>query len=704
MLRFFRKYQKILLAVGGTILLIIFLVPGAVTGMGGLSSRRGRTLATYQTVAGDKAKMTAGDLEQAQRDLQLLSEGIMLPSPTGEPRPLVDVLLGVEVANAEHWFLLVHEAEELDLIGGWDDGEILATALGTVLAGQDQDPLPPETVVEFMARNSGVGSMAAAQDALVRLQGVRRLTSLASPGQVSPARLAQVADNFLQRMDAQIAVITPQIDDELDELEDPDADLAEAGGTEAADPIAEQPVAPPFSEDEIAQQFAAYAEFAPGEGERGFGYRHPDRVQLEWIAVTADSVREAMEQTDKMSSLELRTYWRRNRERFTPPGAQPGSEVQFEQVQDQVRQAVLDELTAEALASIERFVDAELMRSTRELTRDGIHYSLPADWPDVRIKLHLLAERLQQYARDQLNLPLALPVYERPQEWYSATTVSTIPELGRAFTTEYSREERFSLRDLIPLLKEFGGSEVIPLQAGMAFGPLRLADGSLYYARVLEAQPSQPPQSVDEVRDDVIADLKRLREYERLAGDVETIRRVAVEDGMSALSEEYGTFPMPVRDINLVPEESMFAMYGRAPTMLPMIGRDDDLIRQIQEKGREIIQAMLAEGRSIEDLGADELTFVLPVPEKLAIAVVQFNQLQPASQDDLALSIMQLQDLIIREEISEDHQAQLFAWDAVRERYDFAAVDGAKVEDQEADDAGEGATADDGADADAQLN
>jgi len=675
MLRFFRKYQKILLAVGGTILLIIFLVPGAVTGMGGLTARRGRTLATFKTVAGQDAKMTAGDLEEAQRDLRLLREGLRLPSPTGEPRALVDVLLGVEVANPEHWFLLVHEAEELGLIGGWDDGEVLASALGTVLAGQDQEPAPASLVVEVMARNSGVGSITAAQDALIRLQGVRRLVSLASPGQVSPPRLAHVANEVLQRMDAQIAVLTPQIDDDLEEDEQGEAGADAAG--EASGESAEQPGEnsdpPPFTNEEIQQHFAAYAEFAPGEGERGFGYRHPDRVRLEWIAVTAASVREAVERTDKVSSLELRTYWRRNKDRFTPPGAAPGADVQFEQVEDQIRQALLEELTADALAQIERFLDAELTRSTRELSRSGIYYELPPDWTDQRIRLHLLAERLQQYARDQLNLPLSLPVYERPEEWYSAATISTIPELGRAFTTEYSRDQRYSLRDLIPLLKEFNGSEVIPMQAGVAFGPLRLADGSLYYARVLEAEESHPPQSLEEVREAVVTDLKRLREYERLAADVEAIRRLAVEEGMSALSEEYGTFPMPVQDINLVPEESMFAIYGRSPTMLPMIGRDDEAVRQIQERGREVIRTMLAEGRSIEDLGAGDLTFVLPVPDKLAIVAVQFSNLRPASRDDVASYILQLQDLIVRDEISEDHQDLLFSWDAIKARYVFDA-------------------------------
>jgi hypothetical protein len=715
MLRFFRKYQKIILAVGGTILLIIFLVPQAVTGMSGLSARRGRTLATYSTLSGEAEKMTAGELEEAQYDLRVLREGLKLPSAAGELRALVDVMLGVQIERPEHWFLLVAEAEDLGLIGGWDDAEILATALGTLLAEQGQPAPPVELVLEFMARNSGVNSIEAVQGALTRLQGVRRLINLAAPGQVSPPRLAEVADEVLQGMDAQVAVIVPRIESEEEESEEAAEEEGEeqahpepAEATEDA-PADEEAEPPPFTDEELQAQFARYAEFAPGEGERGFGYRHPDRVRLEWISITAASVREALERTDKVSSLELRNYWRRNRDRFTLPGADPGAETRFEDVENQVREALLEELTADALAQIERFVSAELSRSTRELTRDGIHYALPEDWSDRRVKLHILAERLQQYARDEMNLPLALPAYERPDEWYSASDAALIPGIGRAFSTEYSREQRYSLRDLIPALKELDGSETIPVQAGVAFGPLRQADGSLYFARVLEAEKSHPPAALDDVRDDVIADLKRLREYDRLAAQVEAIERVAVEQGMQALSEEYDTFAMPVRDINLVPEESLFASYGRAPTTIPMLGRDDETVKAIMDYGRQVIRAMLADGRTIEDLTTEDLTFVLPVPGKLAIVAVQFTNLRAASHEEVAAYIMHLQDLIARDEIGEDHVEDLFSWDAMSARYVFARAGGEELDDDAAQDAGENAgsaeragdSTDDAADAEA---
>ncbi len=686
MRRFCRKYLKVLLAVGGTFLLIIFLIPTAVTNLGDFAARRGRTMATFTSLAGESETMSAGDFESAQRDLVILTDG--LQAGPGESLPLRIALGDTEVEQPAHWLLLVREAEALGLMGGVEDAEVFATRLGEFVGGE-QGPAPADFVIEVMAQNSHT-SPRDVEETLMRLQGVSRLVNLASPGfKVSPPRLAAVANDVLQGMDALVAVISPPSPDE-EEIVEPDAE-----GVEGTEETTDEPTA--ISDEELLAQFEKYADVARGEGERGFGYRLPDRVRLEWIEISAESMREAIEQTNMVSGLELRKYWLRRKDQFPAPGSAPGAEAAFEQVQNQVRAALLNELTTEYLGHVERFVEAELTRSTRDLPRDGIYLELPADWADQRVKLHIAAERLQQYIRDQWNIPLALPVYQRPEEWHSTDNVFTIPGLGRATTSEYSENRPQTLRDLLPLLKEFGGSEVIPLQTGVAFGPLRSADGSLHFVRVLESEESHPPATVDEVRDDVLADLERLRGYEELIADLDAIKRLAVEEGMSALSDEYDTFAMPVRGITIVPEGSMFEMYGRGTTMLPLLGKSEEALERIIEHGKSLIQSMLDQGRTIEDLTAEDLTFVLPLDERLSVLVVQFNGRRPVAREDVGMNLMPLQDLIRREEMPEESRGELFSWESMRERYKFESSSG-DVEEELAEAEAESADAADASD------
>src|SRR5262245_38068532 len=104
MLKFFRKYNKYILAVGGTLLLITFLIDFSFTG---LMKGIGQGSVEWATVGPSQQKVTLGDLHKLQRELQLLQviQGQMGRLPTPE-----------KLDRAEYWYLLVREAEEAGLI------------------------------------------------------------------------------------------------------------------------------------------------------------------------------------------------------------------------------------------------------------------------------------------------------------------------------------------------------------------------------------------------------------------------------------------------------------------------------------------------------------------------------------------------------------------------------------------------------------
>ena len=69
MFKFLRKYNKYILAVGGTLLLITFLIPFAFQELlPAATSRR----ATWARIGEDQAKVTSRQLAEVQRELQLV--------------------------------------------------------------------------------------------------------------------------------------------------------------------------------------------------------------------------------------------------------------------------------------------------------------------------------------------------------------------------------------------------------------------------------------------------------------------------------------------------------------------------------------------------------------------------------------------------------------------------------------------------------
>jgi hypothetical protein len=67
MLKFLRQYNQWILVVGGTLLLITFLMPTAIQGLAQQSAVSGVTWATYSGGA-----VTGADLEQSQQELRVI--------------------------------------------------------------------------------------------------------------------------------------------------------------------------------------------------------------------------------------------------------------------------------------------------------------------------------------------------------------------------------------------------------------------------------------------------------------------------------------------------------------------------------------------------------------------------------------------------------------------------------------------------------
>lgn len=584
MFKFLRKYNKYILAVGGTLLLITFLIPFAFTQLLPALGRGG----TWATVGDDHPqKISTNELSRIQRELQLIQN-------LG-PIPALDT-----IDTPQYWYLLVREADEAGLIGPanlFANTEQMASQLAILSAATGESP-------SFI------------RETLARIQGVQRLVQLyADVGKYSDRRLRQRARRMFHMVSASTVVI---------EASAPD------------DPIE-------FTDRQLQEQLDAYADVVPGEGEKGFGYRLPDRAKIEWLEVPADQVRAMVEQSGDLNPVALRKHWKRNEDRLGTPD--PASAVP-----EAVREDLLSTLTEKRLEQIAKFANDQLRLSRRGLSQRAGYLELPDDWQGLDLKELAL--------RIQAEFGVSLPRYQAVgNRWLTAEDLAELPDVGLAATDKFGTTP-MALPELVMSARELSGSSTITLQEGVAGPPLRGEDGSIFLFRIVDTDGSRPPDSIDEVRDELVADLNRLAHFERLEADVERIRQDAIDEGLLAVAVRYGTTVNAPTGISL----------GLGAN-LPTIGPDEEAVAQIIDHAMALPMDV-----PLRDLPEEDRILVIPVPEKLSILVVNLTDQSPLTTESFAFYMQN--DIIQRRLFAEEFGTgepidEAFSYEALAKRHKF---------------------------------
>lgn len=316
MLRFIRKYNKYILAVFGTLLLITFLVPYAITQIGSASSRGG---IKWATIGPDDETLKSTVRVQASRELQLLQNLQLQVGPFG----VMD--------QPSHWYLLVKEAREAGLVGN-----LTPASLGQMQFG-NQDP---QFVANTYAKLAAVTSLIQ-----LHLDGTPFSTSGVDSGRLSDRRVRHIAKERYHNVSVQMVMIK--------------AAAPENAGS--------------FTEAQLQEQFDEYKDFLPGEGEMGFGYKLPNRLKLEWLEISISSVKKMIESSDALNAVALRKHWRKNDAQFGPPIANA-------EVPQDVYDDLLQTLTDAKLKEISRFGHNQLRRKQRGLKQENSAFVIPTDW------------------------------------------------------------------------------------------------------------------------------------------------------------------------------------------------------------------------------------------------------------------------------------------------------------------------------------
>ncbi len=504
MLKWFRKYNKFIMVVGGALLMVVFLLGNTVQVF--MPDPASRVVGTL----GDE-KITVGDQQRAGVEVDLLASLM--------PRQLRWRLS----EEALPWLLMVEEARRQGLYSSdslsrqlLTDWEVSAQQLIDVKQRYRVDE-------QFILQ------------ALAHWQMVDKLQQLVwSPTRPSEPRLRHFARDVNSTVQVEAVVVDAET--VVDQVEEP---------AEAA----------------LRDQFNRYRAAAPGETEPyGFGYRLPARVMFEYMMVPRDRVAAEIERAE--IEVDARRYYMDHPEQFmAEPDSAEGEEADdqpaesrvkpYREVREQIMERLHRQATQEKIDKIVAWVQAKLSERIRRLPQEDGFRKLPIGYqpPDYE---SLAAEVQQEFG--------ILPdVVRLNDQWYALSDVNDIDPVGDAFVTV--SDQQVPLADYLTLTRELGIYEegsLMPLrlQVGVTGAPLRDVVGNRYFVRVIGADAAHVPQSLSEVRDRVERDVKLLHAFSKLRSDAGDYLQSAVSDGLDAVAEQFDAAliePEPFSRQNYIP-------------------------------------------------------------------------------------------------------------------------------------------------------
>ncbi|HED53675.1 MAG TPA: hypothetical protein ENJ00_05680 [Phycisphaerales bacterium] len=629
MLKFLRKYNKWILVIGGSLLMVAFLAPQAIQQLGKLNDR---TIADF-----DGKPLKASVLRTAANELRSIDA-------LGGTGNLSSFLLSLDTNSQDRdiqWFLLTHEAEQAGFTGSDQDGLTLypfiaeQLALANVRAMIQQNPQFQSIAFQLVGQyrdqwlqriQSTEGSAAGAgqfhsieefRKAIAKLRGVLRMReAYARTGRYSTNRVARMAKQTFDAAETSYVVIP-----------------SERFIRDVPEP----------TEEQIAEHYEQYKDKLPADTEFGIGYRQPDRIKLEWLAVERAPIEAAI----TIDPVEASKYQQLHPDQF------PGT---FSEEKPRIEAELRRKKADDILNQVENFVRAEMLRASRTLEREGNYLKLPDNWAEIRPSLDQIAETIVQRikeANDGLEIPKP-KVIVHDESWLAATDIVALPGIG--FSQIRYGSTQLPITAALFNVRELNPNPTLAIQTGVLASefPATGFDGSRFFFRILAAHKASPPDSIDEVRDEVIKDIKRIAAYDDLTQRLSTYAEVAINSGLDDVvamlnaglpddtSATVGDFP---DRISITDGVTLRSRIGRGT---PPIFQDQTVLDSAFEISKSINPTL-----RIEDVPLPDRTYVVPAPKSLAVVVGRIDKVVPLTREDFAIGYNDIANTLLQLELTD---------------------------------------------------
>ncbi|MGD9691437.1 MAG: hypothetical protein AB7G17_01190 [Phycisphaerales bacterium] len=627
MLKFLRRYNKIILVIGGVVLMVAFLVPQALQQLG--QAQQHRTIAKI-----DGKPLSALQAARASQELGLAESALLG----------IDIQRLFEIEDGIHWVLLTREAEDAGFVGGPSSAQSVLDEMGTLIASFEGQRLQQagqivdmgslerqvrEALTAQHARLTAQNGARSVDDALAKLAGVLRLRmAYQSAARLSTASARGAADAFFNAVEIDGSGIPA------------DSLVGEVG-----EPSAET----------LAAHFEKYRDVEPGSGDHGFGYRQPDAVKLEWLSIDREYVRQAV----RPDPIEMRKRWQMNRDRF------PG---EYETEKSRVEELMRAEATQTAMTEGDQVVKAEIVQQARRFAGDGAWQNVPAGWREEVKPLERIAKDVADRLESRVGARIEPRVAQR-ETWMTTQDLSALQGLGRGEIVIGARRARFD--ELLSAVRELqDGTLRGGFQVGVLYGPVVDGTGNAHYFRILEARRQGPPASIDVVRESVYRDVQRLMAFERLQARVPDLRASVLEKGLEETVKPYGSTVVK-------------GFMNRRQTFGAGAGLDSQAVRDaVMDKA-----GTLDPTKPLEEQDKEKRFVVEAAPKLLAVALVEIKGMQPMTSDDLAAQYM-LYMQQVQAALSAQAGDSPFTLERMKQRHGYVEVGEKRGERAEASTAG----------------
>lgn len=588
--KLFRRYTRVMLMVVMSLLLVAFLLGDVISGCG---------QGSFNIVQGE-----AFGEPLETRDIMASASVVRVMDAFGLRRPRMDEI---------HMFLLLEEARRMGV--RVSSAEVAARVDARAVAGlRDQLGISTNRIHELLAQGLGLDRALAVQSEALLLSAPRAQNAYRNQTQTVGVKLSVIdARAFLPR------------------------------------------VAEPTDEELIAQFEEGKNRITEHTEETlRFGYRVPDRVQVEYLTVDPRQAKRRV----RLSPREIEQHFSRNKNSYVrtvpkpalPETTQP-ARPQFDRIQmnfEEARPQVEKDLReAKALRESQRLVNRIQRRAYRPwgaaLLGDDNFLIAPDAAADV--SLEALAEKHSEVFEVQYVKTALL----------DRTALAAEPGLGRV-SVSGAAGQSLSFADLALKVKGLASSARDDAVRGLnLFEPSSVlftrrvvgrsfAPYQAYFFRVIALAPSAPPASFEDVRQRLLDDLKLSKAY-ALAGETaqrlaERARTIGLEE--AAGSDEWLKALMTAADLSErppLPDDSPITPPAGRYTRslgpfepLPKITRNT---RSILRVGRsETLSEKLFEAAAAVTVDGQRRVIVVPIALQQKWIVAEVGEISKLYEDD----------------------------------------------------------------------
>ncbi|MCW5764345.1 MAG: hypothetical protein KIT68_00045 [Phycisphaeraceae bacterium] len=493
-LRKSKRFTQIALVAFGVLLMVSFLIPEVIRNIGGDGMSR-------RVFDIDGRKVTQAESAGAYQRAKSLELVGLSPERLGiDPR-------------GEHYFLLSAEARRAGLIGPDADAEFTFDELAQnqLFQAINSRQLPAdrydteEKVKELLAR---IKSQLMAQAFIERGQsGIRGVTIAAA--------LAEIRGITRMR---QLYLTAPRLSQQR-----MITDAARLGRSATLTAVVIEPdpaklaSLPEPSETDVNDLFQKFKDTPVGGGDYGIGYRMPDRVRVQWFGL----IKNTMEPFVPLDPVEVQ------KRLLNAPAAPGQTEAQRRST---VELNLRREIVARAIREAAQLIKGEILKEVTRLPEAGGYRVIPEAW-DRRPDLVRLAALAGAKLSEITGTTIPAPSVNGGEAWLTRDELTKILGIGGASLRRGTN--RIAFADLALQVKELGkGEPGIGLQVGVPLADaLEDAVGNLYYFVVTDVRHESAPDSIAEVRAQVVTDRKAYDLFQRLLADSEAWTTVMFESG-----------------------------------------------------------------------------------------------------------------------------------------------------------------------------